>query len=136
MLTSQIHWQLNDIDNQLLDLAFIEDLGFPYCDITTQTLFPQPRTTTSLARIISKHPEPIIICGLPLVYAALAKLSNQCVINTSLTDGDCLRPRETLLSIEGPANALVMAERIMLNFLQRLSAIATLTHKFVKIGRA
>jgi len=124
-------WQANTIDDQLLDLALTEDLGFPYQDITTNYLFPEKNTRRSTAKIISKHPTPIVVCGLPMVVATLHKLSSACTVLPKINDGETLHPGETLVVIEGPENILMMAERIMLNFLQRLSAVATYTAQFV-----
>lgn len=124
------HWELNNIDLQLIDFAFTEDLGVPFNDITTSLLFTEIKTV-SRANIISKHKEPIVICGLPLVKTALNKMGHDCKIQTDFDDGCILQPGETLLTIVGPPSVLLMAERILLNFLQRLSAIATFTAKFV-----
>jgi nicotinate-nucleotide pyrophosphorylase (carboxylating) len=125
-----LQWQLNNLDLQLIDLAFTEDLGSPYCDITTSFLFSEIKGN-STAKIISKNPEPIIICGLPVVKAVLAKLDHPCVLQSDYQEGQILQPGAILLTLAGPAPVLLTVERIILNFLQRLCAIATLTAKFV-----
>ncbi|MBS0358770.1 MAG: carboxylating nicotinate-nucleotide diphosphorylase [Proteobacteria bacterium] len=124
-------WSLNDFDLRLIDLALAEDLGDAFQDITTETLFLE---TTQIfnARIISKNPEPIIICGLPVVSEILSKFSSSCFMKTHFKDGEVLSSGETLLTLTGTARELLMAERTILNFLQRLCAVATLTSKFVK----
>jgi nicotinate-nucleotide pyrophosphorylase (carboxylating) len=99
--------------------------------VTTTVLFPQIKNN-SKAKIISKHPYPIVICGLPIVKAVLKKIDENCEIQSDFADGNLLQPGETLLIATGPASALLMAERVVLNFLQRLCAIATLTAQFVK----
>lgn len=124
-------WQLNEIDGQLLDLALTEDLGFPYQDITTTYLFPEKSTHHAKAKIISKHEAPIVVCGLPMVLATLNKLAAGCRVLPKINDGEILHPGETLAIFEVPENILLMAERTMLNFLQRLSAVATYTAQFV-----
>ncbi|MGB6977367.1 MAG: carboxylating nicotinate-nucleotide diphosphorylase [Gammaproteobacteria bacterium] len=129
--TQILHWELNNLDLQLIDLAFTEDLGIPFCDKTTELLFLEIKNNFN-ARIISKNPEPIIICGLPVIKAALAKLDKHCTVQSDYQDGQILQSGATLLTLTGPAQSLLMAERILLNFLQRLCAIATLTAKFVK----
>jgi nicotinate-nucleotide pyrophosphorylase (carboxylating) len=123
-------WQLNQIDQTLIELALTEDLGAPFCDLTTQALFPD-NNKISRARIISKHSEPIVLCGLPVIKAVLNKFTDQSQIQESYQDGQIVNPKETILTIEAPANYLLMAERTILNFLQRLCAVATLTKKFV-----
>lgn len=131
MLTKIPHWELNHSDLQLIDLAFLEDLGSPYLDITTKLLFSEVNNISS-AKIISKNPEPIIICGLPIAKTILKKLDTRCEIDSDYQDGQILLTGAVLLSLTGPAHVLLMAERILLNFLQRLCAIATLTAKFVE----
>ena len=125
-------WQLNAIDQTLIDLALQEDLGMPFCDITTLSLFPKTNPTITQAHIISKHAEPFIVCGLPIIASILSKLqSPQAKIMPHHQEGAKIATGETLVTLEGPANILLMAERTLLNFLQRLCAIATLTKKFV-----
>lgn len=123
-------WELNDIDQQVMDLALLEDLGKPFNDLTTATLFANELKAFS-ARIISKNFDPIIICGIPIVSAILTKLPGQCEIHSHIHDGELLQSGETLLEIIGPASTLLIAERTILNFLQHLCGIATLTAKFV-----
>lgn len=124
-------WRLDDIDKTLLELALREDLGTPFHDITTQTLFADNNKTCQ-ARIISKHPEPIVLCGLPVIKAVVEKLTSDYKIHAHYQDGQSIEPGQTLLTITAPAQYLLMAERTILNFLQRLCAVATLTHKFVQ----
>lgn len=124
-------WQPNAIDETLIALALTEDLGTPYQDLTTTFLFPEKNTENATAKIISKHPTPIVVCGLPLVAAILNKFSSACTLHLCVQDGDVLLPGATLLMIEGPADILLMAERTLLNFLQRLSAVASYTAQFV-----
>lgn len=122
--------QLDSITNTLIDLALCEDLGQPWLDITTATLFAKEKMPGQ-ARIVSKHAEPIVICGLPLLKTLFAKLDSNCVLNSAYEDGQSLLPGSTLLTIHADRHALLMAERVALNFLRHLSAIASLTAKFV-----
>lgn len=130
MNTTLASWELNAIDLQLIDLAFIEDLGLPYCDQTTALLFPTIKENAQ-AVLISKQPQPIVLCGLPIIEAILTK-SGDCTMQSDYNDGDVIQPGGTLLTLSGPAQTILMAERIMLNFLQRLCAIATLTAQYVE----
>ncbi|CAN5397156.1 carboxylating nicotinate-nucleotide diphosphorylase [soil metagenome] len=123
-------WQLDNISNTLIDLALREDLGQPWLDITTATLFAGEKVAGE-ARIISKHPESIIICGLSLLKTLFAKLDHTCQFHSTYQDGQLLLPSSTLVTINADRQALLMAERITLNFLRHLSAIASLTAKFV-----
>jgi len=125
------NFQLNQIDNSLIELALLEDLGSPYCDLTTQTLFPQSNQAYTV-QIISKADEEIIICGIPVITSLLSKIEGNVTLNTRHQDGDILQPGEQLLTLHGNANTILMAERTLLNFLRHLSAISTLTQKLVK----
>jgi nicotinate-nucleotide pyrophosphorylase (carboxylating) len=131
MVLATSPWQLNQLDQQLIDIALAEDLGLPHQDLTTMTLFPDMSHDTANAKIISKQPEPIILCGLPIVRRILARLDERCEVKSVYHDGDTITPHATVLTLTGPAQSLLMAERMMLNFLQHLSAIATLTHRYV-----
>lgn len=131
MKTTPFHWELNNLDIQLIHLAFQEDLGVPYHDITTEILFSNTRSK-SKANIISKNHEPIILCGLPITKHILATFDAFYKLNSDYQDGDIVLPGQTLLTLSGPSSQLLMMERTLLNFLQHLCAIATLTAKFVE----
>jgi nicotinate-nucleotide pyrophosphorylase (carboxylating) len=134
---------MNSIDLQLIKLALEEDLGTPYCDATTELLFPESKV--SVAHIVSKHPTEIIFCGGALVEAIFEEFQKQSVVpaNAGMTieapkitnhykDGDLIPPGATILTLSAPANHLVMLERTILNFLRHLSGIATLTAEFMQ----
>jgi len=123
-------WQFSPVDLQLIDLALHEDLGEPYQDITSQLLFGNSQKT-SIAKIISKHPTPIVVSGLPLITLILKKLFPQAEIATHYQDGESADCGAILATLAAPAAILLMAERTILNFLQRLSAVATLTAQLV-----
>lgn len=118
------------VDEDLLDLAFLEDLGSPALDITTSLLFTDSAPIMK-ARIMSKHPDPIIACGLPIVEALLQRFAPTCQIESAQPDGTLILPQTVLYTLTGPATSLLMLERIILNFLQHLCAIATLTFHYV-----
>ena len=61
----------------------------------------------------------------------IKKIDRTTELKTNYQDGQCLSPQETLLTIHGNANTILMLERTLLNFLRHLSAIATLTRQFV-----
>jgi nicotinate-nucleotide pyrophosphorylase (carboxylating) len=131
-------WEFDPITHTLIDLALQEDLGTPFRDITSATVFADVSGTFQ-SRIISKHAEPIVISGLAIVEMILKKLTENnklpFTIRSSFQDGDILHPGEMLLTLESTAHILLMAERTILNFLQRLCAVATLTQKFVQTIR-
>lgn len=124
-------WQLDDVSSILIDTALNEDLGQPWLDITTATLLFGQQKMPGQAYIVSKHAEPTTICGLHLLKILFTKLDPQCHLHSAYKDGQALAPGATLLTIHADQQALLMAERVALNFLRHLSAIATLTAKFV-----
>jgi nicotinate-nucleotide pyrophosphorylase (carboxylating) len=76
--------------------------------------------------------EPLIVAGLLFAEAAFTELSSVVQIERLVKDGRKAGDGETLLKISGPARAILSAERVALNFVQRLSGIATLTAQFVE----
>ena len=107
-------------------LALAEDIGRG--DATT--LATVPEAATANARMRAR--EPLIVSGLAFAEAAFAGLSAAVQIERSAQDGHSIKEGETLLRLSGPARALLSAERVALNFVQRLSGIATLTAQFVE----
>ncbi len=109
--------------------ALKEDIGFG--DITTDYLVPKNE------RIIAKlnTREDGILCGIDIVETVFKTLSNEVKIQKFFKDGDKIKKGNTLAIIEGPARAVLIGERTALNYIQRLSGIATETNKYqVAIG--
>lgn len=125
-------WELNKIDHQLIDLAFEEDLGVPYKDVTTDTLFKHQDLYKS-AKIFSKHAEDIVVAGLPIIAALFNKMDAEVKLTRKLQDRDILSTGDILVTIESDISSLLKIERTLLNFLRHLCAIATLTKKFVDL---
>lgn len=122
---------LNDL---LLHTALVEDLGFPLRDVTTELLFADNNELYQ-ATIVSKHDKPVVICGIDWIRHIFAKFSKNCQIHSDYLDGEILAPGNTLLAIHAPATVILQGERIALNFLRHLSAIATLTSQYVAAVR-
>ncbi len=118
------------IEYQMIKAALIEDFGPSYCDITSDLLLSDYNEKLR-TKIIVKHPEPIRLCGLPVVQAILNHLSRESEMHSAYQDGQQLQTNDILCTLQGPAKILLMAERVVLNYLQHLCAIATLTEKFV-----
>lgn len=121
---------LNHIGEALIDLALEEDLGRPFMDATSNYLFSD-QSKVGQYQIISKHPAAIKIAGLPLVNKILEKITDSFEVDCAFKDGDELQQGETLLTITAPSFKVLMVERLLLNFLRHLSAVATLTRKYV-----
>ena len=111
----------------LIDMALAEDLG-AHGDITTRALPHKRGDNLVSARIIAKAEG--VIAGLPLVFEVFARAHVACKLKTE--EGERVAPRMVVAELNGEANAILTYERTALNFLQRLSGIATHTHKFVE----
>jgi nicotinate-nucleotide pyrophosphorylase (carboxylating) len=96
-------------------------------DITTR--WSVPEGLLARAEIVTRQPG--IAAGLPAVAAVFAQVDKQVEIADLLTEGARLEPGDSLLRLYGPARSLITAERTVLNLLQRLCGIATLTNRFV-----
>lgn len=109
----------------LIDLAIAEDVGPG--DATSLAVLPADLTLHG--RIIAKGAG--IVAGLPVVEAVFARLDASLRFTAHLQDGTRVKPGYLVAEVVGPGQAMLSAERIALNFLQRLSGIATLTRIFV-----
>jgi nicotinate-nucleotide pyrophosphorylase (carboxylating) len=105
--------------------ALAEDIGSG--DVTTLSTVPENAQVT----VVMRAREVLVVAGLPLAEAAFRELSPEVKIDPLARDGQHAKPGENLLRISGSARAILSAERVVLNFVQRLSGIATLTAQFV-----
>lgn len=106
-------------------IALEEDLGRG--DLTTSACVPPGR----IGRVALRTRQDVVLAGLEVAREAFAQVDATLVFDALRTDGAQLPRGETIATIEGSAAALLGAERVALNFLQRLCGIATLTRKFV-----
>ena len=109
--------------------ALKEDIGFG--DITTDYLVPEDEVIT--AKLNTR--EDGILCGIDIVEMVFKTLSKEVRIEKYFKDGEKIKKGDTLAVITGPARAILIGERTALNYVQRLSGIATETNKYqVAIG--
>lgn len=111
---------------RLVQAALDEDIGSG--DATTLATIPEDLVAT--ADIVAR--EPLVLAGLPLAQTAFTILSSSLDIQPRLKDGQTASIHDPLLTLAGPARAILSGERVALNFIQRLSGIATLTARFVQ----
>jgi nicotinate-nucleotide pyrophosphorylase (carboxylating) len=111
--------------NRAIALALAEDIGSG--DVTTMAAVPE----TARAKAVVRAREPLVVAGLDLAEAAFRALAPDAQVTRAAEDGQHVAPGKPLLEVAGPARALLSAERVALNFLQRLCGIATLTAQFV-----
>ena len=112
----------------LIELAYREDA--PTGDLSTRYILSE--SDRAIATLIAK--DDGIISGLEVAYMVLCRCTpeEEITFTSEYEDGDEVRKGDILASIEAPYADLLRAERIMLNFMQRMSGIATYTHQCVQ----
>lgn len=119
-----------ELDSRTLDaivrLAIEEDVGSG--DLTTDALVPP--TALARARILAK--EEGILAGMDAARTTFEVLDSRLEIEERLENGAALRPGTSILVLRGKARALLAGERTALNFLGRLSGVATTASRFVR----
>ena len=106
--------------------ALAEDIGAG--DVTT--LATVPETISFRAAMVAR--EPLVLAGIAFARAAFEELSASVRIEQQVQDGAAAAAGSTLMSVSGPAHAILTAERVALNFVQRLSGVASLTAAYVE----
>jgi nicotinate-nucleotide pyrophosphorylase (carboxylating) len=109
---------------QAVQAALAEDVGSG--DVTTLATVPAGARSVALLRAR----EPLAVAGLQFAETAFRALSPAIRIKKFVRDGERVRAGATLLKISGSSRALLSAERVALNFIQRLSGVATATAQF------
>jgi len=110
----------------LIRMAMEEDLGSG--DVTTNLLFQDG--TRAKAMVVSR--EEIVVAGLPVVEEIFRQYDERLKMTAYFRDGQQAHVGNKLATIEGPLRSMLSVERVMLNFLQRLSGIATTTSRYVR----
>ncbi len=105
--------------------ALAEDIGSG--DATTLATVPE----TATAKAVMRAREPLVVAGLDFAETAFRELSPKIKIEKVSQDGQRVNSDGILLKVSGPARAILSAERVALNFIQRLSGVSTLTAQFV-----
>jgi nicotinate-nucleotide pyrophosphorylase (carboxylating) len=111
---------------QLVRMALKEDVGPG--DVTTQAITSPTAQTT--ARMVAR--ESLTVAGLEMAELTFRELSKAVLTVRHATDGETVAAGRTLLQITGPTAPILTAERVALNFVQRLSGVATLTARYVE----
>lgn len=110
----------------LIRLALDEDIRTG--DVTSLWTLPAKQTQT--ATLIAK--ENGVVAGLPIIPLIFDELKAEVKIETFISDGDAVKTGDKIATITGETKALLSGERVMLNFLQQLSGVATTTNKFAQ----
>lgn len=112
--------------NQLIDLWLDEDVN--YYDLTAKIMVDDD----AVARFGMNAREPIILSGIKIAEMIFRKMDPDCTFEATKKDGDHVDTGETFAVITGNAQALLTAERVALNLVQRMCGIAGLTAQYVK----
>ncbi len=111
---------------RLIKMAIEEDLG--QGDMTSELIFKED--VVARANIISR--EEIVVCGMEIAREILQHYDKKLKLKVHVDDGQPAHVGSKLATIEGPLRFMLSAERVFLNFIQRLSGIATTTSKYVR----
>lgn len=112
--------------DELIDLAFAEDIG----DGDHTTLCCIPDTAMGKSRLLIK--EPSILAGVEIARKIFHRFDPDLKMTVYIEDGTAVKPGDVAFVVEGRVQSLLQTERLMLNVMQRMSGIATMTHRYVK----
>lgn len=115
-----------NFDLEMVRQALREDIGAG--DATTLATVPE----AAVAAAVMVAREPLVACGLPVCEAVFKEVSAAVAVERRTEDGQHAKRGQVLLRVSGPARAILTAERVALNFAQRLSGVASLTARFVE----
>jgi len=121
----QTEFDFEEIKN-IVQLAIKEDIGTG--DITSMMFIPEG--SQSEGKLIAK--EAGIVAGLPVAEYVLSQIDKDLILTVNVEDGSRVEKGSVIASVKGLTLSLLSAERLVLNFLQRLSGIATATNKFAE----
>lgn len=117
----------NPFVEQLIDLAIAEDIG----DGDHSSLGSIDNNTTGRARLLVK--DDGILCGVDLAKFILHKIDQGVEFYKLIEDGERVTFGDIAFTVEGSVHSILQAERLMLNFMQRMSGVSTVTRKLVDI---
>ncbi|MCE5177591.1 MAG: carboxylating nicotinate-nucleotide diphosphorylase [Porphyromonadaceae bacterium] len=117
---------MDKLISNLIELAFAEDIG----DGDHTTLCSIPAEETGQSRLIIK--EEGILAGVEIAKTIFHKFDNSLEIEVFLNDGAPVQPGDIAFVVSGKIQSLLQTERLVLNIMQRMSGIATITRKYVK----
>lgn len=117
---------MNDLIDRLIDLAFAEDIG----DGDHTTLSSIPATAMGKSKLLIK--EAGVLAGVEIAKEIFHRFDPTMKVEVFINDGAEVKPGDIVMIVEGKVQSLLQTERLMLNVMQRMSGIATMTRKYVK----
>ena len=116
-----------ELMDSLLELAFAEDIG----EGDHTTLCCISPTEQGASKLLIK--EEGILAGIEIAKAVFSKLDSELEIEVYIEDGSRVKPGDEAFVVRGKVQSILQAERLVLNIMQRMSGIATITNKYVKL---
>jgi len=115
---------VEELNEKLIELAFSEDIG----DGDHTTLCCIPADATGESKLLIK--EEGILAGVKIAERVFHHFDPELQVDVYIEDGAHVKPGDIAMSVKGSVRSLLQTERLMLNILQRMSGIATMTHKY------
>ena len=117
---------VKDLIDRLIDLSFAEDIG----DGDHTTLSCIPADAMGKSKLLIK--EEGILAGIEVAKEVFRRFDPTMKVEVFIQDGTHVKPGDVAMVVEGKVQSLLQTERLMLNIMQRMSGIATMTNKYVK----
>ena len=117
---------VEELNDRLIDLAFAEDIG----DGDHTTLCCIPADAMGESKLLIK--EEGVFAGVDIAKEVFHRFDPTMEVEVYIQDGTHVKPGDIVMSVKGKIQSLLQTERLMLNILQRMSGIATMTAKYVK----
>ena len=119
-------YTVDELNDQLIDLAFSEDIG----DGDHTTLCCIPEDAMGKSKLLIK--EEGILAGIRIAKEVFHRFDPEMQVEVFIEDGTPVKPGDVAMIVTGKVRSLLQTERLMLNIMQRMSGIATMTNKYVK----
>lgn len=119
-------YSVNELEDRLIDLAFAEDIG----DGDHTTLCCIPEDAMGKSHLLIK--EDGILAGVEVAKRVFARFDNTMKVEVLMQDGTRVHKGDVAMVVTGKVRSLLQTERLMLNIMQRMSGIATMTHKYAE----
>ena len=117
---------VEELNERLIDLAFAEDIG----DGDHTTLCCIPKEAMGKSKLLIK--EEGILAGVEIAKEVFRRFDPEMQVEVLMQDGAHVKPGDVAMVVTGRVQSLLQTERLMLNIMQRMSGIATMTHKYVE----
>ena len=115
--------------DKIIELALLEDLSLG--DITSDTIF----TPDNRAKAAIRAKEDLVLCGMDVAKTVFHAVDPDVIFTPLKKDGDNVKKGEVVLDLTGSTLSILKAERTALNFMQRMSGIATASREYAAIGK-